>query len=485
MPYSLHLTYRDCGTLRVRNGRDGTLISVSRITERAALWCDDESNSFLLRQADLVRRNVRNLQIFFISVCLATAVAALSSCKKKQEAMNPMAAMMMEAAPVRAVAAVSQDVPLDVSAVGSVEALNTVDVKSRIAGEVLRVDFQEGQFVQKGERLFQIDPEPTLRQLAEIQADITKDMALEQQAKANVVKDEAQIKQTQASADRAVALAKDGIFSREQTEQTVATNETALASLKADQAAVESASASLKADRARLAQTQLQLQYTDITAPISGRAGAISVKAGNLVKDNDAALVTILQISPIEVSFGVPQQLLPEVQRYNTQGPLLVSATTVDGKAVTGRLKFIDSSVDSTTGAIKLKAEFENADHVLWPGQFVSVQARLSLQKNMVVVPNSTVETGPQGKYVWVMNRSNSTVTMRPVDVLRLYKAPKQPMEEAVIGNGLQPGDMVITEGQMRLMPGAKVRLLNPQATQLGENGGSAGNQSSSKQGDS
>ncbi len=415
-----------------------------------------------------MRINTPKFRLLVAVVCVSALAVLFSACGKKKQAVNPMA-MMMEAAPVRAVAAVTKDVPLEVSAVGNVEALSTVDVKSRIAGQVLRVAFEEGQFVQKGQLLFQIDPEPTERQIAEIQADIAKDMALEQQARANVVRDQAQIKQTQSSADRALALAKEGIFSKEQTEQSVATNETALASLAADQAAVESAVASLKADRARLAQTQLQLQYTNITAPISGRAGVISVKAGNLVKDNDAALVTILQISPIEVSFGVPQQLLPDVQRYNAQSPLLVQATTDDGKTVTGHLNFIDNSVDTTTGAIKLKAEFDNPDRVLWPGQYVKVQARLSLQKNMIVVPSSTVETGPQGKYVWIMNSGNDTVTMRPVNVLRNYKSPKVATEEAVIGSGLQPGDMVITEGQMRLMPGAKVRLLNGQGTQLGD----------------
>ena len=384
-----------------------------------------------------------------------------------------MAMMMMEAAPVRAVPAVTKDVPLEVSAVGNVEAISTVDVKSRIAGQVLRVDFQEGQFVTKDQLLFEIDPEPTIRQIAESQADIAKDEAMEQQARANAAKDEATLKQTQASADRAVALAKEGIFSKEQTEQSVATNEATQASLAADKAAIESAIASLKADRAKLAQTQLQLDYTKITAPISGRAGAISVKAGNLIKDNDAALVTILEISPIDVSFGVPEQLLPDVQKFNAKQPLLVQATTDDGRQLTGHLKFIDNSVDATTGAIKLKAEFDNPDKVLWPGQYVNVQARLSLEKNVIVVPSSTVETGPQGKYVWVMDPAKDTVTMRPVNVLRTYK-PAAAAEEAVIGSGLQAGDVVITEGQMRLLPGGKVRLLNKQQTQLGKNGGEA-----------
>ncbi len=377
--------------------------------------------------------------------------------------------MMMQQVPVRAVPAVAKDVPLEVSGVGNVEAVSTVDVKSRVDGEVLRVDFQEGQDVQKGQLLFEIDPEPLLRQIAEIQADLSKDSALEQQARANVLKDQAMLKQSRAQADRGLELSKEGIFSKEQTEQVVATADSAQAALDADKAAVESAVASLKADRARLAQTNLQLSYTKITAPISGRAGAISVKAGNLVKANDAALVTILQVSPIYVSFGVPEQLLPEVRKYNSEHPLLIEASADGQKTVTGSLRFIDSSVDATTGTIKLKALFNNPERVLWPGQFVNVKARLKMEHDRIVVPSRTVQTGPQGKYVWVMNQANQTVTMRPVQVSRNYQAPKAG-EEAVIAGGLEPGEMVISEGQMRLAPGVKVRLLKSD-TALGDAG--------------
>jgi multidrug efflux system membrane fusion protein len=400
---------------------------------------------------------------------MIVAMCIFASCGKKQQAMNPMMAMMMQAAPVRAVAAVSTDVPLTVSAVGNVEAISSVDVKSRVAGQILHVLFQEGQNVEKEQLLFEIDPEPLERQIAQIQADLVKDAALEQQARANVAKDEATLKQTQAAANRGLELSKEGIFSKEQTEQVVATNGAALASLDADKAAVESSVASIKSDRARLAQTQLQLQYTKITAPISGRAGAIMLKPGNLVKDNDAVLVNILQISPIYVSFGVAEQLLPEVRKFNAKQPLLVEATDSDGQRITGRLKFIDNTVDPTTGAIKLKAEFLNSNHVLWPGQFVNVEARLNLEHDRILVPSSTVENGPQGRYVWVMNAGSQTVAMRPVNVLRTYK-PEKAVEQAVIGSGLKPGEMVVTEGQMRLMPGAKVKLLN-QNTQLGEGG--------------
>ena len=378
-----------------------------------------------------------------------------------------MNAMMMAPASVRAVPVTQSDVPLDISAVGNVESMATVDIKSRVAGQVLRVCFQEGQNVAKGDLLFEIDPEVIRRQLAEIQANLTKDLALAQQARANVTKDEAQIKQTRAAADRGVELAKEGIFSKEQTEQVVATNDSAQASLAADQAAIESATASIAADRARLAQTQLQLQYTKITAPISGRAGAISVKAGNLIKDNDAVMVTLLQMSPIYVSFGVPEQLLPEIRRHNAESPLQVTAAAQGGKPETGVLRFIDNSVDATTGTIKLKAQFENADRALWPGEFANVEARLSLERDRVIVPSRVIQTGPQGKYVWVLNPLDATVAMRPVEVARIYKGAGTP-EESVIGSGLKVGEEVISEGQMRLIPGAKVNLLK-QDGQVGD----------------
>ena len=419
------------------------------------------------------------MKLTFLLVSLLTGVS-LVSCAKKEQAMNPMAAMMMQAVPVRAVAAVATDVPLTVAAVGNVEAMASVDVKSRVAGQVLRVLFGEGQNVSKGQLLFEIDPEPLQRQLAQIQADLSKDAALEQQARANVAKDEANIKQTQGAAERGLQLSKEGIFSKEQTEQVVATNSAALASLEADKAAVESAVAATKSDRARLAQTQLQLEYTKITAPISGRAGAITVKAGNLVKDNDAVLVNILQISPIYVTFGVPEQLLPQIQRFNAVRPLQIEASSAGEPPVTGHLKFIDNTVDATTGAIKLKAEFANPSRTLWPGQFVNVSARLNLERGRILVPSSTIENGPQGKYVWVMDAGKQTVAMRPVNVLRIFK-PDQKTEQAVIGSGLEAGEMVISEGQMRLMPGAKVQLLKGAGAQLGQgatkddNGGMAG----------
>jgi multidrug efflux system membrane fusion protein len=409
----------------------------------------------------------KNLSVkTFFPIVVSASLLSLAGCASKQQ-QNGMNAMMMAPASVRAVPVTQSDVPLNISAVGNVESMAMVDIKSRVAGQVLRVYFQEGQNVAKGDLLFEIDPEVIRRQLAEIQANLTKDQALEDQARANVAKDEAQIKQTRAAADRGLELAKEGIFSKEQTEQVVATNDSAQASLAADRAAIESATAASNADRARLAETQLQLAYTKIYAPISGRAGAISVKAGNLIKDNDAVMVTLLQMSPIYVSFGVPEQLLPEIRKRNAESPLAVTASAQGGKPETGLLRFIDNSVDATTGTIKLKAEFENADRALWPGEFATVQTRLSLERDRLVVPSRVIQTGPQGKYVWVLNPVDATVTMRPVEVARIYKGEGTP-EESVIGSGLKAGEQVISEGQMRLMPGAKVNLLK-QEGQVGD----------------
>ena len=395
---------------------------------------------------------------FLIFAGLTPFVLISIACANKQ-APNAMAMMAFQEVPVRAVAAKTSDVPLEIAAVGNVEALASVDVKSRVAGQVLRVYFQEGQSVKAGDPLFEIDPEPLQRQIAETQADLAKDAALEEQARANVARDEAQLKQAKGQADRGLELQKEGIFSKEQTETLVATNDSASASLDSDKAAVASSQASEKSDRARLAQTQLQLTYTKITAPITGRAGAIAVKAGNLVKDNDVALVTLLEISPIEVSFGVPEELLSEVQKYNAQNPLQIQASS-GGVTSTGKLVFIDNSVDATTGTIKLKAKFENAEHTLWPGQFVDVKARLNLEHDRIVVPSRTVETGPQGKFVWVMGADQSSVAIRPVKVERIFKSSNG-AEISVISSGVKPGEMVITEGQMRLMPGAKVKVLS------------------------
>jgi multidrug efflux system membrane fusion protein len=358
---------------------------------------------------------------------------------------------------VRAVTASSANVPLDISAIGNVEALATVDIKPQVTGQIKKVNFSEGQDVRAGEVLFELDQQPFIQAIQENEANLTRDVALAAQARANVEKDNAQLKSAHAQADRALALQKEGINSREATETVVATSDALQASLAADRAAVTSAEALLEADRARIADSKLQLAYTVIPAPISGRAGAIAIKAGNIVTANTTTLVTILQVQPVYVTFSVPEQQLSEIRRYDAGHPLVVSAIPANGPAEEGKLRFIDNAVDTTTGTIKLKALFENQKRQFWPGQFVNVKAQLSLEPNRVVVPTQTVQTGPEGRYVWVVS-SESKVSMRPVNVLRAWG------NDSVIGAGLKPGEVVISEGQIRLTPGAKVHLLKQQA---------------------
>jgi membrane fusion protein, multidrug efflux system len=388
-------------------------------------------------------------------VAAAALIGLLSGCGQKGGAAGKM--MGMPPAAVRVVSAVSRDVPLEINSIGNVESMTSVDVKSRLAGEVARVAFGEGQDVKAGDLLFEIDPEPLKRQIAELEANIARDVAQEKQALANVAKDEAQVRSDQAKADRGLKLANEGIFSKEQTETVVSTAESSRANLDADRAAVESSRATQKADEAKLAETKLQLTYTEIKAPISGRAGAILVKAGNLVKDNDTTLVTLLETSPIYVSFSIPEQLLPSVRKYNAVRPLEVEAVAADNEVVKGVLRFIDNSVDMTTGTIKVKAAFENQTRKLWPGQFVNVRSRLEVEPNRVVVPARTIQSGPQGKYLWVMN-ADTSVAMRPVQVSRTYTADGA--DYSVISQGLAAGETVISEGQLMLAPGAHVRVL-------------------------
>ncbi len=388
--------------------------------------------------------------VFLASLCCA--------CSRSSDSGAAKGAGGPPAVAVRAVAVAQLDVPLEVSGIGTVEAMSTVEVKSRVTGPILRVHFQEGQDVRQGSLLFDLDPEPIQRQIAELEANLGRDIANEKQARANIAKDEATLKNAKAIAARGTQLAKEGIFSREQSDQVVTAADSAKASIEADQAALESAQAAIKADRAKLEQTKLQLSYTKIVAPISGRTGVIPVKSGSLAKENDTTLVTIMQVTPVYVSFSLPENLLAEVRRYNAAHPLVVSAATADGATTTGVLKFIDNSVDATTGTIRLKASFENTARKLWPGQFVNVRAQLGLERGRIVVPARTIQTGPRGKYVWV-KKDDSSVEMREVQVLRNYTSGAGG-EQAVIGSGLKPNEMVISEGQMRLMPGAHVRLL-------------------------
>lgn len=384
----------------------------------------------------------------------------LASCSRPIDKAKTAAS---DSVPVRAALAVSEDVPLEISAVGNVEALDSVEVKSRVAGQIQRVAFEDGQNVTKGQLLFTIDREALQRQAAEQQAELERDLAMEQQARAVVARDVASHNQSQSEADVASRLAALGVLSQQRADQLATTSDTARAALHSDQATVEATVSTTKADRARLGQTQLQLSFTNIVAPIAGRAGAVMVKAGNMVRENDTTLVTLLQLAPIYVTFGVPEQILPEVQRLNAAGRLAVEVSNGEGVTSEGHLVFIDNTVDATTGTIRLKAVFPNTNGALWPGEFANVRLRLQMEKGRILIPESSIQDGLDGKYTWLVKSDIATIT--PVTVLRTYQ-PENGPEQAVIGSGIKPGDMIVTEGQLRLTPGARISLLDrPRAT--------------------
>jgi membrane fusion protein, multidrug efflux system len=360
--------------------------------------------------------------------------------------------------PVRAVRAVAQDVPLDIVAVGNVESVDSVEVKSRIAGQVERVAFQEGENVAKGQLLFTIDRAALERQAAEQRAELVRDAAMEEQARAIVARDAASQRQSQSEADVAVKLGNLGVISGQRVDELTTARETASASLHSDEAAVVAAEGARKGDQARLDATELQLSETNVVAPIAGRVGAAVVKAGNIVAENGTTLVTLLQMTPIDVTFGVPEQVLSDVRRLNAQGALMVEVTHGGGGSEEGRLTFIDNAVDATTGTIRLKAIFPNKDGALWPGAFVHVRLRLRVDASRTVIPNASVEDGINGKYVWLVRSGRASMT--PVTVVRTY-LPEQGPELAVIGGGVRPGDMVVSEGQLRLTADARVSLLS------------------------
>ena len=314
-------------------------------------------------------------------------------------------------------------VPLDIAAIGHVEAYSTVSVKPRVGGEITKVGFREGDDVAAGALLFVIDPRPFEASIAE--------------AKANLARDRARLTEAEQTLKRYQDLIKKEYITQEQFDQAQANDEALRATTQADEAAIETA--------------RLNLDYCRITAPVAGRTGGLLVHGGNIVKANDdRALVVINQVEPVRVSFAVPEKDFDEVKRRSAGARLQVVASPPGGKPETGELTFLDNAVDATTGTIVLKASFPNHDRALWPGQFVSVSLTLKVDEDATVAPIDAIQTGQSGSYVYVV-KPDSTVDLRPVVVRRNRGA------WALITSGLAPGERVVTDGQLRLAPGAKV----------------------------
>ncbi len=367
------------------------------------------------------------------------------------------------AVPVTTAEVQQRDVPVEVAAIGNVEAYETVSVRSQVTGIVTEVLFHEGDFVKKGEHLFTIDPRPYEAMLAQARANLARDQALLTQANAQLARDKANADYTILTNKRNVELAERGIVSKDSAQQSEAQSAATIAAVKADEAAVASARAQLGAEQAAVENATLQLAYTVIRSPINGRSGNLTMKPGNLTTANTTELTTLAQVEPVFVTFAVPATRLPAIRSHDSKNPLSVSALPQDEDhdPETGAITFVDNSVDTTTDTIKLKAQFANTNHRLWPGQFARVSLRLGMLSNAVVVSNEAVQTGQDGPFVFVV-KPDSTVEQRAVSITQRVN------DDVVIGQGLKTGETIVTEGQLRLEPGSRVQ-------QTGQNDGRGG----------
>ena len=328
---------------------------------------------------------------------------------------------------VRVETVAAKDIPVQLRAVGTVEAFSTVTVKPQAGGILQEIHFREGQEVRKGDLLFTIDP-----RLYEAQA---------AQAEANLAKNQAQTRHAEVEVRRYEDLVNKDFVTQEQFEQ-IKTNADALrADHQAEEAALESA--------------RLQLSYCFIHSPVGGRTGSLKVHPGNVVKVGETELVTIHQIRPIHVRFSLPEQELGEIRQHMKSGELKVDVLVsrgVETDRLSGTLTFVDNMVDISTGTIQLKAAFQNEEGILWPGQFVDVELTLATLRDAIVVPSQTVQTGQQGAYVFVV-KPDSTVELRPVEVEITGE------KETVIREGLKVAETVVTDGQLNLIPGDRVMI--------------------------
>jgi multidrug efflux system membrane fusion protein len=424
----------------------------------------------------------RALAALVLAATAASATAGCSDRSGKAQASAPVA----PAIPVGAVTVERRSVPLEITAVGNVQAATTVAVKSQIAGQIVKVHFTEGREVQRGDVLFTLDPRPLEAVLRQHEANGARDVAQLRQAEAALAQRQAEVTQALANLERDLAhmdnaraqeqryrtLVDRELVAREQydqmrtgavTMQAVvqadrAAVDNARAAARAAEAAVDNARAAIKANEAMVEAARLQLGYATIRAPMDGRTGNLLVQEGNVVKSGeDSPLVVIAQVHPIHVSFAVPEQHLGAIKMHRARGPLTVEARVAGARApAAGTLTFINNTVDPATGTIQLKATFPNTDDVLWPGQFVDVALTLATQ-DAVVVPAEAVQPGQQGTSVFVV-KPDLTVEARPVKVGRRLA------QHLVVEQGLAAGEQVVTDGQLRLVPGARVEIRPPRS---------------------
>jgi membrane fusion protein, multidrug efflux system len=371
------------------------------------------------------RRDPRRWRRAMVTALVIGAAAAILACNRSEgESVDQKRDMDVA---VTAATADRKTVPVQLSAIGTVEAYATVSIKSRVSGELVGVHFKEGQEVQKGDLLFTIDPRPYEVALQEAQAQLLKNKAMADKADLD--------------AKRYAELAGKNLVSADKYEQ-----------FRANAAALK---ATVEADKASIENVRLQLSFCYIHAPFTGRTGSLMVDAGSQVKANDDhGLVDLVQITPIYVNFSVPQQDLAHIRKFMAAGPLKVTVHIPGDRnqPEEGMLTFVDNRISSDTGTILLKGTFANTNRRLWPGQFVDVLLNLTERPEAIVVPSQAVQTGQNGTYVFVI-KSDMTVESRPVVVGMTLG------EESVIDSGLAAGEQVVTDGQLRLVPGSRVQI--------------------------
>jgi len=440
------------------------------------------SGNQIMRQKFFLQHHSVPLAVPLATVLLAAA-AILSGCSGgPNERADAKTAPAGEAIPVSVSPVITKSVPVQIRANGSVQAIATVTIMSQVDGQISRIHFREGQDVKQGDPLFTLDQRPLEAALGQAEANLGRDtaqlqqaeaalaqsVAAEKQAEANLARDAAQLENANAQARRYKELIDDGAVSKEQYDQVRTTAVAMEATIQADEAAVTNAKAAIrsaqattetiraaiKADQAIAENARVQLGYTVIRSPFDGRTGNLLVHVGSAVKarDSNSPLVVINQIHPIYVSFSVPEQSLADIRKYRAAGSIRVDALIPgqEQSPARGELAFVNNTVDPSTGTIQLKATFGNSDNRLWPGQFLNVLLTLTTEPNAMVVPSQAIQTGQQGPYVFVVT-PDLTVEMRSI-------APGLALDgETIVQKGLTPGERVVTEGQIRLVPGARV----------------------------
>jgi multidrug efflux system membrane fusion protein len=371
-------------------------------------------------------------KLLFIIVAFILCTACTAK-KEKPKAKPPV--------PVKVAQVVQKNVPVQVKAIGNIEAYTSVAIKSQVSGQISRLHFSEGSNVEKGALLVSIDPEPFQATLSQYEAALAKDQA--------------QAKYAREQAERYAGLVKEGIVTRDQYE--------------ALHSNAESLAASVVADRAAIRNAKIQLSYCSIRSPIAGRTGTVALQPGNLVKSNDLAIVTVNQLTPIYVTFSLPEKRLAEIKRAMAAGQLKIEAVIPNepGATESGTISFLDNAVNPATGTIKLKGTFANTSHKLWPGQFTDVVITLASRQNALVIPTHAIQTSQQGEFVYVVKQDN-TVEMRQITSAAVEG------EETVIEKGLAPGETVVIDGQLRLTPGATVESKEKKPAEKQPVGGTA-----------